>query len=113
MVAIPLIELSYGTQLTQDYRRKRISFGDGYTQRARDGLNSTPQQWSLTWDNIRNAQAELLRVFFQDLAGVDVIEWTPLNQPAELKWTATGFQSQPSSFGRSTCSVTLTQEFDL
>lgn len=113
MLAIPLIELSYGTNMTQEYRRKRIQFGDAYSQRARDGLNSTPQQWSLNWDNIRNPQAEILRTFFEGLAGVDLVEWRPLNQPLSLKWTATGFQSQPTTFGRSTCSVTLTQEFDL
>lgn len=113
MAALPAIDLGYGTQMGQDYRRKRITFGDGYTQRSRDGLNSAPQQWKFTWDNIPNADAETLRQFFEGLGGVDLVEWTPLGQGTELKWTATGFESQPSSFGKSTCSVTLTQEFDL
>lgn len=113
MVALPNILLGYGTQMTQDYRRKRIQMGDGYSVRARDGLNSTPQQWQFTWDNIPKEDAEDLRVFFEELGGVDLIEWTPLDQDTELKWTATGFQMQPSSFGKRTCSVTLTQEFDL
>jgi phage-related protein len=113
MVALPAIELGYGTQMSQDYRRKRIQMGDGYSVRAKDGLNNAPQQWSFTWDNIPNVQAEQLRVFFEELAGVDIIEWTPFNQQQELKWTATNFQSQPTTFMKSTCSVTLTQEFDL
>jgi phage-related protein len=113
MAELPLIELSYGIEMAQDYRRKRIQMGDGYSVRARDGLNSSPQQWRLTWDNVRNAQAEILRTFFEGLGGVDIIEWTPFNQAVQLKWTATGFTSQPTTFMRSTCSVTLTQEFDL
>lgn len=113
MVALPNIELGYGTQMSQDFRRKRIQMGDGYSVRARDGLNAAPQVWSFTWDNIRNADAEALRVFFEQLGGVDLIEWMPHNQDTVLKFTATGFQSQPTSFMRSTCSITLTQEFDL
>jgi phage-related protein len=113
MVALPDIELGYGTQMAQDFRRKRISFGDGYSQRARDGLNNAPQVWTFTYDNIPDQQAEQLRLFFEALGGVDVIEWKPLGQATVLKWTATNFQSQPSSWRKKTCSVTLTQEFDL
>jgi phage-related protein len=113
MAALPAIELGYGTQMSQDYRRKRIQMGDGYSVRSRDGLNAAPQQWSFTWDNIPKVQAEELRVFFEELGGVDIIEWTPLDQDTELKFTATNFQSQPTTFGKRTCSVTLTQEFDL
>lgn len=113
MAALPAIELGYGTQLSQDFRRKRISFGDGYSQRSRNGINSAPQVWSFTYDNIPEEQAEELRVFFEDLGGVDVIEWQPLGQSNVLKWTATNFQSQPTSWRKRTCSITLTQEFDL
>jgi phage-related protein len=113
MTALPNILLSYGTEMTQEYRRKRIQMGDSYSVRARDGVNAEPQQWRLTWENVTHAQAEQLRLFFKALGGVDIVDWKPFNQDATLKWTATGFQSAPSTFGKSTCSVTLTQEFDL
>lgn len=113
MVALPDVLLGYGTNMTQDPRRKRISFGDGYSQRAKDGLNNAPQVWNFTYDNIDDDKAEELRVFFEALGGVDVIEWKPLGQPDVLKWTATNFQSTPSTWQKRTCTVTLTQEFDL
>jgi phage-related protein len=113
MVALPAIEPSYGTQMAQDYRRKRIQMGDGYSVRARDGINSAAQQWTLTWQQIRNTDVETLRLFFEGLGGVDLIEWKPYNQLATLKWTASNFQMQPTGYNHSTCSITLTQEFDL
>ena len=113
MTALPDIDLSYGTDMSSSYRVKRVDFGDCYSQRARDGFNTIRQQWRLVWERIPDAQAEQLRQFFNDLAGVGVIEWTPYNQPDELKWTAADFTSKPVGALISTVSVTLTQEFDL
>ncbi len=105
--------LSYGTEMTQEYRRKRMQMGDGYSVRARDGLNSKPQMWKLVWQDVYNEDAEMLREFFADLGGVDLLRWQPFNQPKSLIWSTAGFVSTPSSFGKSNCSVSLTQEFDL
>lgn len=113
MTALPDIELSYGTNMSEDYRVRRVDFGDGYSQRAQDGLNAQRQQWQLVWESIPDAQAEQLRVFFRQLGGTGIIEWTPFGQATQLKWTATGFTSKPSGTLISDVSVTLTQEFDL
>ena len=113
MATLPASDLSYGTDMTEEYRIKRVGFGDGYSQRAEDGLNTVRQQWRLNWDRIPDALAEELRVFFRDLKGTGIIEWTPYNQPDELKWTANNFQSKPVAAMISSCSIVLTQEFDL
>lgn len=113
MVALPSIEKSYGTQMQQSYRRKRIQLGDGYSVRAVDGINSTPQAWKIMYDNVSKEEGEELRLFFEALKGVDIIEWQPYGQPDVLKWTADGFTSQPSTFQKVNCTITLTQEFDL
>lgn len=113
MVALPDIELSYGTDMTEGYRVKRVSFGDGYSQRVSDGLNSKVQQWRLSYNGISNAEAETLRNFFRGLGGTGLIEWTPFNQSVELKWTANNFSCRPSSATTSDVTVTLQQEFDL
>lgn len=99
--------------MSASYRVRRVDFGDGYGQRSKDGLNTVRQQWRLVWERIPDAQAEQLRLFFADLGGVGVIEWTPYNQPDELKWTGTDFSSKPVGTLISTVSVTLMQEFDL
>lgn len=109
------LDLSYGTDMGQTYRVRRSSFGDGYSQRAAAGLNSKPQQWKLSWTRIKDADAEMLRRFFEGLAGVGIIEWAPYNQDQTkpLKWTANGWSARPSGTGIHDCSITLTQEFDL
>lgn len=107
------IEPSYGTDMQQEFKVKRLELGDGATQRKRKGLNSTPQQWSINWDNIPDDDAETLRLFFEGLGGTDVLLWTPYNQTIELKWTANRFRSRPSGYKVHTCSIELTQEFDL
>lgn len=105
--------LAYGSGGTEEYRVRRVDFGDGYSQRGRKGKNSRRQQWRLQWTKISEADAEVLRDFFGDAGGVDVIEWTPVAQATELKWTATGWTNDPSGPGLMDCSIVLTQEFDL
>lgn len=107
------LDLSYGTDMSQEYRVERIEFGEGYSQRGSKGLNSTPQRWRLVWSRISDADAELLRKFFEDLAGVGIIEWTPYGQEHELKWTANGWTAKPNGYLKQDCSITLSQEFDL
>lgn len=120
MATIPLIngtpdtlDLSYGSDMSQDYRVRRVDFGDGYSQRSKRGINNAPQQWRLIWNGISDTDAEMLRVFFAGLGGVGVIEWEPYNQATELKWTANGWAAAFAGFETQDCSITLTQEFDL
>lgn len=112
MVALPFSDMSYGTDMSTDYKNRRVNFGDGFSQRAKR-LNGSVQQWKLVWDNIPDATAETLRAFFEGLQATDIIDWQPYNQPAVLKWTADRFSSKPTGYQTQSCSVTLTQEFDL
>lgn len=113
MVALPTTERSYGTDMTSKYKVNRVEFGDGMSQRKRPGLNSVKQRWRINYSGIDDSVAETLRQFFDGLAGVDIIEWTPHGQSTELKWTATDFRSKPVGHNSVDCSVVLTQEFDL
>lgn len=107
------LDLSYGTDMSQQYAVRRVDFGDGYSQRAKKGINNAPQQWRMVWNGISDTDAETLRAFFQGLGGVDIIDWQPYNQPTALKWTANEWSSKPAGFQTHDCAITLTQEFDL
>lgn len=113
MANIPYLDLSYGTDMTQKSRVRRLEFGGSYSQRAREGLNATRQEWRLNWDAIPDETAEELRDFFDEKGGVDLITWQPFGQTKVLKWTNGDFKIKPSGYGISDCSVSLTQEFDL
>lgn len=113
MTALPAIDPSFGTSMSTNVDVDRISYGDGYTVRANPGLNPVQQVWQLQWTNIPDADAETLRLFFDGLAGTGIIDWTPFNQTTALKWTASKFSSKPTGYDSQSCSVILTQEFDL
>lgn len=112
MTAIPFLDMSYGTAMSSDYKNDRIDFGEGYSQRSKR-LNGVVQKWNVQWENIDDATAETLRLFFDGLQATDIVDWQPYNQPTALKWTADGFRSKPTGFQRQSCSIILTQEFDL
>lgn len=107
------VDLSYGTDLSQEYQVRRVNFGDQYSQRAQKGLNTKPQQWRMVWNRLPDADAETLRVFFEGLGGTGLITWTPYNQTTPLQWTANSWSAKPSGYLMQDCSITLTQEFDL
>lgn len=122
MATIPFIngdpetlDLSFGTDMVEEYAVSRINYGDRYSQRARKGMNSVAQSWRLMWTRISDDDAEKLRLFFRGLAGVGIIEWAPYgqDQTRPLKWTGTGWSAKPSGYLVQDCSITLTQEFDL
>ncbi len=112
MTDLPNIELSYGTDMNMDVRVSRVDFGDGYSQRAEDGINAVCQRWRLVWERLPDAQAEELRLFFKGL-GAGVFNWTPFGQPLPLKFSASGFTSKPVGYLISSVSVAIRQEFDL
>ena len=113
---LPDIPLSYGSSVQEDYRVRddNTVFGDGYSQRERDGLNTNMQQGSLSYRNISEEDAETLRVFFAGLGATDYFEWQPWGQPTVLKWITTGaFRMQPSGHLRLDCRIDIMQVFDL
>lgn len=113
---LPDIPLSYGSSVQEAHRKKddKSIFGDGYSQREKDGLNTNMQEGSLSYKNISEEDGETLRVFFAGLGGVDAFQWQPWGQPAVLKWVTKGaFRIQPSGHLRVDCRVNIEQVFDL
>jgi phage-related protein len=54
----------------------RNDFGDGYSQRAADGLNYVPQVWELKWE-LNGTDSDTLIAFFESIGGHTTFEWTP------------------------------------
>ena len=54
----------------------KTSFGDGYEMRMVDGINNTPRNWSLVFNNRTNDDIDNLYAFFQQLAGVSTCRLT-------------------------------------
>jgi phage-related protein len=67
-------------------RVNSIQFGDGYSQRSPDGLNTTPQVYQLFWKSILESERASLDSFLQGCAGATSFDWTPPNQSTPLKF---------------------------
>jgi phage-related protein len=92
---------------------KRAEFGDGYSQRARDGLNSVKRTVTLSWDALTTAEADALESFFETQAGADLFTYTLPQESTAYKWTCSHWRRAPIDYGVVTFSADLIQEFDL
>lgn len=89
-------------------------FGDGYTQRTPNGINYARQQWTISWENITNADLVTIETAIASARyGSDAFTWTPFNEVSSKKFM---YQTHGVTFNSgNTCSVNmeLTQVFDL
>lgn len=89
------ISPSWNPVSTRKPRTLSIKFGDGYEQRAADGLHSDLQSWQLTFNPIPVADAETIEAFFVDNeTAVTPFTWTAPRAVASSKflcrsWTRT------------------------
>ena len=65
-----------GISDTPNPRVLKAQFGDGYEMRVRDGINSTPRTFALTFDNRTKADIDNIYDFLDGLAGVDTCKLT-------------------------------------
>ncbi len=112
----PAINPSYGAQGKTDFKTLDAEFGDGYSQRAADGLNSTPITWMLTWEARPNADIATIYDFLIDKLGFEYFLWTAPGD-TERKWICkdpiTKTPVSAESSGYTTLKATFTQVFDL
>lgn len=65
-----------GAVPTHRPRVKTAQFGDGYGQRAADGINNDLVTWNLTFNRVRS-DIEAIAAFFKSKGGVIPFTWTP------------------------------------
>ncbi|MBK3798643.1 hypothetical protein GAY33_05255 [Azospirillum brasilense] len=115
----PPVAPSVNSQKSVQPRVLKAEFGDGYAQRAADGLNSRPAAWELKWDALTTAQADAVEAFFAARGGYEAFWWTPLDTVTSFKfvadsWTRTPIVSAEALTERLfSMTAKLTQVFDL
>jgi phage-related protein len=87
-------------------------FGDGYTQRNTNGLNSTKESWSVSWKNMPKVEMDILEAFIRTQGGWQAFFWTPLGETTPKKWTCRNFKKTPVEAGYFDASATWKREFD-
>lgn len=89
-----------GATVTHEPRIRAAAFGDGYEQRALDGLNADMETWPLTFSGRLVAEADAIAAFLSDKGGVTAFTFvTPEGGAAKTfickKWSRS-INSYPS-----------------
>jgi len=63
--------------------------GDGYAQRATDGINNMREEWSISWTNRPAADITTLEDFFMARKGSESFDWTAPRASSSKKYICT------------------------
>lgn len=118
METLPSINTTYQVSKKADARILETPFGDGYRQRAGDGINAIVDEWSLSW-TVGAVDANTLTDFFEARGGHESFGWTPHGESVAKKWTCKTWSKTPVEAKDPTgeevwsISASFKQEFDL
>ena len=113
MATFPAITASYGAQKSSKPKMRMTQFGDGYEQRTTFGLNQNPKEWSLTWRNITEANADTIEAFLDARAADGAsFDWTPPDTATSYKWVCQQWDKTIPYTGRATITATFRQVFE-
>jgi phage-related protein len=114
MTALILTDkISQSSQAGREYRVTKIKFGNGYEQRAKDGINNIVDSWSLTWDNLSQTDMNSLSAFFDSLGGTTYFTWQAPTDSASKKWTVSKWTASVLAGTRYSVNVSIEQIYDL
>jgi phage-related protein len=82
-------------------------FGDGYKQRAPDGLNWHRRRLKLRWNNLSKSEFDQIVSFFLQQQAAGPFYWTPPFETNTKKWVVTGWKRE---YGR--IFIGLTAQFE-
>lgn len=86
---------SYGSSPQVEFRIISATFGDGYTQRTADGLNTKIETWELTWNVLTTAEKNVITDFLDARGGYEAINYTMPSDSVSKKWTCAKYKPTP------------------
>lgn len=92
------------------HRNLEAKFGDGFTQRAGDGINDTYDSWSLTFTGSDELVGPV-KGFLDKHSGRRLFKWTPPLSDEKYFVADEGYQLVPHGAGLYTLTVTFNQDF--
>lgn len=103
----PLEESRGDTQ----YAIVRVNLGDGYSQRAVDGINAKRETWTVAFhETIANINS--IVSLLDTAAGSEVISWTPPREASAKKWSCEQY-SRAYGVLHDKLTLVLVREYDL
>lgn len=109
----PPFEPSVGNSTQTDTRSLSAEFGEGYSQRAGDGLNGVKKTLPLVWNGLTVAEADEIDAFFTDHRGYIAFLYTAPRDVTPKKWIVKNWQRPHIDVSLDQFTATLEQVFDL
>jgi phage-related protein len=109
----PSINPSFPLQRKRQPRTLFNEFGDGYVQRAADGINSNRLTIELTWGLLTTAQRNELNSFFTARNGHESFDWTLPDTSETLKFICQNWSDSFIEPGLYSMQATFMQVFDV
>ena len=109
---LPDIGVDFGFSQQINMNVVTTDFGDGYNQRAVDGINATQYVYNISLTNIDTERKDTLLTFLLGTNGVTPFKWTPPDVGVDMVFTCGAPTTVPVAAGIWTVSVTITQVFD-
>jgi phage-related protein len=98
----------FDTGVTPTVRVLETDFGDGYGQKAMDGINPVKDVWELSWSNLSPTEAQTAYAFLRAAGGATSFLWTPAFESTPRIWTCKKFKLTPTD----PAAQTLTASFE-
>jgi len=103
---------TYSVNMSVTPRIRSTDFGDGYSQRVGDGLNTQRQIWTVEFIS-DTTSIDVIETFLQNTGGYQSFDWTPPRQTTALKFRYTDYNREPMGPFCDRLTATFRQEFDL
>lgn len=117
MAASLTFPVSYGPDWSAVRKPKlavlATTFGDGYSARSRDGLNSVRSIWDVKWTSLSPSDAVTADNFLCSRAGVEPFLWTAPGYTSPQQWMCDIWTRSIEDAVASSISCTFTEVFDL
>ena len=101
------------TKPVTNTRILQAPFGDGYTQRAGDGINTIIQRWTVEWNCLDSTSSDELIDFFEARGGYESFLWTPPGDSREKKFVCKQWTETHPGNSKKGLTASLEQVFDL
>jgi len=100
-----------GTGADYEPKKKVTKFGNGYSQRASDGLNPNPGMFSVSFLGRDTTEAAAIEAFLEAAKGVDYFLWTPPRK-TQIKVICEKWSRRPAKGPYDDITATFEQVYD-
>lgn len=99
----------YAVSQSVEPRVRKVQFGDGYMQRAADGINTHVRIWNLNFKGIES-EIDDIEAFLQSEGGSASFDWTPPTGTAG-KWICPAWNRSLNNYNDHTITTQFIEVF--